>query len=234
VSELEFIALPGTAFRLLAEIRNGATTIYRVETGDYPTPVGLELYVDSRFIELRESEPLPRPRRLPAVGSIIAALREAVGTPYVWGGNVRQGVPELVGLFYRDIRAESRDHLILAGLDCSGLLYHATGGYTPRNTSQLLSFGRGVAIAGKTAEELARLLQPLDLIVWNGHVIIVLDGKTAIESRLKCGEPGNGGVMTTPLLQRLAGIMQTRQPVDALQVDGVKRSVFVVRRWIGR
>jgi hypothetical protein len=51
---------------------------------------------------------------------------------------------------------------------------------------------------------------------------------------LKCGEPGNGGVMTTPLLQRLAGIMRTRQPVDALQVDGVKRSVFVVRRWIGR
>jgi hypothetical protein len=135
-------------------------------------------------------------------------------------------------MFYRGITAENRDHLILAGLDCSGLLYQATGGWTPRNTSGLLSFGRGIAVAGKTAVELARLLQPLDLIVWNGHVIIVLDRETAIESRLECGKEGNGGVVTTPLRQRLAEIMRTRRPMDVWPSEGKQPGVFVVRRWL--
>ena len=232
VRELEFIALPGTVFSIRGEFQDGATTIFRVETDDYPRPAGAELYVDSRFIELRGDKPLPRARKLPTPAGIIAALKSSIGSPYVWGGNLQGGVPGLIELFYGGaVSAAARSQLTLAGLDCSGLLYQATGGWTPRNTSQLVSYGSGVQIAGKTAEAIAGLLEPLDLIAWNGHVLIVLDRDTIIESRLECGKQGNGGVRTTALRLRLAEIMRTRQPADRWPAAGKQRDAFVVRRW---
>jgi len=234
VRELEYIALPGTVFRLLEKINHETATIYRVATDDYPTPAGKRLYLDSRFIDTRDTEPLPRACTLPARAEIIASLKSAVGKPYVWGGNVSSGVPELAGFFYRGtLPPGSEKPRLLAGLDCSGLLYQATNGWTSRNTSQLVMFGKGLPIAARTAEGIAALLEPLDLIVWNGHLIIVLDSQTVIESRLECGRPGNGGVVTTPLQQRLAEIMRARSPVDAWPREGKQRDVFVVRRWFG-
>jgi cell wall-associated NlpC family hydrolase len=141
-------------------------------------------------------------------------------------------VAELIGLFYGgNVSDASKRQLTLAGLDCSGLIYQATNGWTPRNTSQLVSYGRGVRIAGKTVKDIANLLEPLDLIVWNGHVIIVLDRKTVIESRLECGKQGNGGVMMTPVEQRLREVIRTRRPVDEWPAAGKQRDVFVIRRW---
>lgn len=232
VRELEFIALPGTAFKLLERLQRDGTDVYRVETDDYPMPAGTALYVDSRFIRRHAEQPEQRRRTLPSREVVIAALREAVGRPYVWGGNVRQGVQELLGMYYRGgFSVENEKRLTLAGLDCSGLLYEATDGWTPRNTSRLVSFGRGLTVAGRSAVELAGMLEPLDLLVWNGHVIIVLDRETTIESHLKCGQPANGGVVLTPLRQRLTEIMRTRKPVDAWPAGGKQRDVFVVRRW---
>jgi hypothetical protein len=233
VRGLEYIALPGTVFKILGEIVRGGTTIYHVETEEYQAPPGIRLYVESRFLSLHENTPPARKRNLPEREQILAALRKSVGSPYVWGGNVQSGVPELLRYSYRNIAITGNERLILAGLDCSGLLYQATDGWTPRNTSQLISFGRAVPIRGKTALEIARLLEPLDLIVWNGHVIIVLDQKTAIESRLVCGKPGNGGVVTTSLQKRLSEIMRTRQPADNWPANGKQLDVFVVRRWYG-
>ena len=232
VRELEFIALPGTVFSILGESRDGDTSVLRVATDEYPTPPGKKLYLDSRFLDLRHDPPPPRTRHLPQRQEIIAALRDAIGSPYVWGGNVQQGVGELEEFFYRGtVSPDQRSVLNLAGLDCSGLLYQASAGWTPRNTSQLLAFGRGLPIAGKTTDEIAGLLEALDLIVWNGHVLIVLDRQTIIESRLECGKPGNGGVLTTPLHRRLAEIMRTRRPLDSWPADGKRRDAFVVRRW---
>ncbi len=232
VREMEFIALPGTSFKLLGEIRVKGATIFRVETDDYPAPAGKALYMDSRFVDQRDEKPPPRTRILPSKDEIIASMKAAIGSPYVWGGNVREGVDELARIFYRGLSPDKiSGNLILAGLDCSGLLYQATRGWTPRNTSELISFGKGIAIAGRTAGELAQLLEPLDLIVWNGHVIIVLDRETAIESRLKCDMPGRGGVMTTPLRERLAEIMGTRRPADTWPAGEKRQDVFVVRRW---
>jgi hypothetical protein len=233
VRELEFIALPGTAFKIRGEIHNDTTTVFRVETDDYPMPAGTTLYVDSRFIELREGKPVSRARKLPPVTEVIAALRGSIGSPYVWGGNLQGGLAELIELFYGGaVPAAARGKLTLAGLDCSGLLYQATNGWTPRNTSQLVSYGRAVPVAGKTVEMIAGQMEPLDLIVWNGHVIIVLDRATVIESRLECGKKGNGGVVTTELHQRLTEIMRSRRPVDSWPGAGKQRDVFVVRRWI--
>lgn len=234
VRELEFIALPGTVFFILGEYRNGATKVFRVETDDYPVPAGTKLYVDSRFVELSEEKPLSRIRKLPPLAEIIAALKESIGSPYVWGGNLQDGVPELIDLFYGGaVPSAVGRQLTLAGLDCSGLLYQATGGWTPRNTSQLVSYGKGVHVAGKKLDEIAGLLVPLDLIVWNGHVLIVLDRNNIIESRLECGKSGNGGVITTPLRKRLGEIMRSRRPADRWSAAGKKRDIFVVRRWYG-
>jgi len=234
VRELEYIALPGTVFRILDEVKRNGAEVYRVETEEYPAPAGKALFVDSRFIALHSDQPLRRQPILPQRDRVIETLKTAVGSPYVWGGNVRQGIPELLEMFYRgELSTSAAKQLILAGLDCSGLLYEATDGWTPRNTSELVSFGRGVPVADKAAAKLAGVLQPLDLIVWNGHVIIVLDNDTTIESRLECGKPGNGGVVVTPLRQRLAEVLRTRRPVDTWPAGSRQRDIFVVRRWYG-
>ena len=232
VRELEFIALPGTVFNLIEELPDGAATVFQVKTDDYPAAAKTSLYVDSRFVELRETMPPPRVRKLPSLQVIVDSLKSAVGAPYVWGGNVQGGVGELIEIFYGgSTTVKAKSHLTLAGLDCSGLLNQATGGWTPRNTSQLISFGKAVSVAGRSLEEIVGSVQPLDLIVWNGHVIIVLDRATAIESRLECGPKGKGGVIKTPLLRRLAEVMRTRRPVDNWPAAGKQRDVFVVRRW---
>lgn len=233
VRELEFIALPGTVFKILEEQRRAKTLIYRVETDEYRAAAGIRLYVDSRFLELRSQALPPRTRILPSLEQIVAELKKSLGSAYVWGGNVQSGVPELEGWFYGAVKPVDRERLTLAGLDCSGLLYQATGGWTPRNTSQLIAFGRAVSVAGGKPAEIASLLEPLDLIVWNGHVVIVLDRETAIESRLECGKPGNGGVVMTPLIERLRQIMRTRRPLAAWPGGGKSKDVFVVRRWYG-
>jgi hypothetical protein len=232
VRELEFIALPETVFTIRATLSDGQNKIFQVDTDEYPTPADSRLFVDSRFLDTRPTKPQQRLRTLPAKNEIIAALKGSIGAPYVWGGNIQGGVAELLGMFYsEDISATNIHKLTLSGMDCSGLLYQATGGWTPRNTSRLVSFGDAVPVAGKSLQEIEELLKPLDLIVWNGHVVIVLDSTTVIESRLECGKRANGGVMVTPLRQRLAEIVRTRQPQDSWPVTGKQRGVFVVRRW---
>jgi len=235
VRELEYIALPGTVFKVLGAEHRGNLEILRVETDEYEPPAGGKLYVDGRFVVIREDRPPQRYRVLPAAEEILTRLRSSVGVPYVWGGNVREGIPELAERYYGGaVATEQSGMLTLAGLDCSGLLYQATDGWTPRNTSQLVSYGGAVPIAGKGADEIAALLHPLDLIVWNGHVLIVLDADTIIESRLECGYPRNGGVMIWPLRERLGEILRVRRPVNIWPAGGKVRDIFVVRRWLGQ
>lgn len=231
VRELEYIALPGTAFTILKKFRSGAEEIYQVRTEEYPTSPSVRLYVDGRFLKFERSEPPARIKSLPPRDEIVAALKASAGNPYVWGGNVPAGVPELAVWFYSGINDSDKGRLTLAGLDCSGLLYQVTGGWTPRNTSQLITYGQAVDVEGQSSSGVAARLQPLDLIVWNGHVIIVLDRQTTIESRLECGKPGNGGVVMTPLPQRIAEIMRTRRPANVWPGGGKRNDIFVVRRW---
>ena len=68
------------------------------------------------------------------------------------------------------------------------------------------------------------MLQPLDLIVWSGHVIIVYDENTAIEST------GDAGVHKSDLLSRLKSVMKEKTPVNDWGSTSGKR--FVIRRWI--
>ena len=180
-------------------------------------------------------QPPARPRHLPPLKTVIASLLAAQGSRYVWGGNLRGGIPELLSFFPpqqpQHLSPHEKDLWQLRGVDCSGLLYEATGGFTPRNTSALVAFGKAVPIAGLAAEEIVRRMEPLDLIAWQGHVMIVLDRQRVIESRLDCTGKLDG-VRVTPLLTALTTIMQGKTPVDDYQsaaARGVKG--FVVRRW---
>jgi hypothetical protein len=119
----------------------------------------------------------------------------------------------------------------LAGVDCSGLLYEATNGFTPRNTFSLVEYGRSVPIAGLDPVKIVERLEPLDLIVWSGHVMIVLDRERLIESRLDSGGKG-GGVRVRPLREALAELMKGRVPLDDYKaVTANWEKGFVIRRW---
>lgn len=220
VRELEFIALPGTPLRLVGEFMQGGQQVLEVITDSYHPPPGVRLYVNPAGVSPAASPPPPRPAELPQPKEILKRLRSAVGSPYVWGGNLRDGITLPNG------------RRAFAGLDCSGLLYEATNGLTPRNTADLVSFGRPVPIAGLRRDQLIKSLKPLDLIVWKGHLVIVLDNEQAIESVLWCGRPGSGGVRITPLRQRLGEIMALRTAVDSWPAGSGKPRLFVVRRWL--
>ncbi|SJZ34169.1 Cell wall-associated hydrolase, NlpC family [Trichlorobacter thiogenes] len=215
--QLEFIALPGTVFEVVA-VPTGIPGVLQVRTNDYQAPSGTQLYVAAELLTPQLDTPPERKPQLPEAAKIMQQLRSAVGLPYVWGGNLRNGVT-LAG------------QPQFAGLDCSGLLYEATDGYTPRNTEQLVDFGKQVAIEGKNIQELLQQLRPLDLIVWKGHVIIVLDQKTAVESILNCSG-GRDGVVTTPLETRLKQLLKQRRPANSWPAGAGKSAHFVVRRWI--
>lgn len=235
IRALEFIALPGTPFRVESVIDNAGFPVYRVTTDDYPYPSTTGYFIDSRLVRTSAIPPEPRLPRLPNREKVIATMVSASGSSYVWGGNVRSGLPDLLALyppatpFKPDSRTAQR--WTLKGLDCSGLLYEATDGFTPRNTSTLIRYGEPVPIAGLEAEGIAERVMPLDLIVWSGHVIIVIDRERVIESRLDCDALG-GGVVISGLRERLSELLKTRVPLDSWQdgtVDGKKG--FVVRRW---
>lgn len=163
---LEMIALPGTKFEIQREI---GPHIFEVNTQDYPDA---KVFIDSRFTTPATAETKERPKILPEPKTILKRLKAALGLPYVWGGNWSAGIPEILSLYQPPIDKNLHSTWTLQGLDCSGLLYEATWGYTPRNTSELIHFGEEVFS-----------LQPLDILVYPGHVIIVLDETTTIESR---------------------------------------------------
>lgn len=223
VRPIEFVALTGTLFSVQESLEKDGVTVYRVSTNDYPYPVNSGLFVDARFVRKWVGGVLvERQRHLPEVAEIQRRLLAAVGKPYVWGGNVKEGVPLLRTLYPQ---GES-----LPGVDCSGLLYEATDGFTPRNTSALITSGEGVQVAGLSAGQIAKKLRPLDLLVWKGHVMVVLDADSIIESRMGCA--GRSGVMVTPIGGALRQLMKGRSPVDRYPEGGAAEKSFVVRRWL--
>lgn len=188
IREIEAIALPGTPFQCLHEV---SAHILQVETPDYPSAHSLR-YVDRRFLQANAPE---RKKKLPSRAALLNWLESSVGTRYFWGGNWRDGIPEMLN-FYPHLQAaapEDQDDALCRGLDCSGLLYQATDGITPRNTGQLILYGEEIS---------PHEFQPLDLIVWKGHVLIVFSQDLLIESRV-----GHGVVMS-PFQERYAEVVK--------------------------
>ena len=223
IREMEFIAFPGTVFEILAVHPQKGHDILEVTTAEYPS--SKSIYIDSRFVKYSDTPPPARTKSLPPAPDILKAMASMEGKPYMWGGNVCRGIKEMTE-FYKprgEVDNATRSLWRLEGVDCSGLLYQAADGFTPRNTSSLVNYGRGLKISGLTADEISRRLKPLDLIVWSGHVVIVLESSRVIESA------GSVGVKISPLKEKLASVMSDRKPVSDWDSTSGKR--FVIRRW---
>ncbi|MBS1517313.1 MAG: peptidoglycan endopeptidase [Bacteroidetes bacterium] len=224
IREMEFIAFPNTVFEIIEKIPKGDHSIFKVVTEDYPYKSS-SLYVDSRFVEVTSTKPEDRVKKMPGKSEILQNIIKFEGYGYMWGGNYAVGIERML-TYYKpssEIDTPLKNKWSLKGVDCSGLIYEATNGSTPRNTSSLIKYGRGLEIAGKTADEISGMLEPLDLIAWNGHVIIVLDKNTVIEST------PDKGVHKTDLMKRIGEVMNERLPVN--DWEGTEGLRFVVRRW---
>lgn len=125
---------------------------------------------------------------------ILSKLKKALGQPYIWGGNWGRGILEIKDLYKSEISRPLENSWTLSGVDCSGLLYEATNGFIPRNTSDLMHFGDKISSLEN--------IKPLDIIIWPGHVIILLEPNLVIESLL------GKGVIETPLHDRLQQIAE--------------------------
>lgn len=121
---IEMIAFPKTCFQLIREI---SPLILQVSTQDYPNgPV----YIDKRFVQITE-KPQEREKLLPPKEIVLSRLKSSLHLPYIWGGNWGKGIPELLDLYSPpNTLKEENPHRTLSGLDCSGLLYEATLGFT--------------------------------------------------------------------------------------------------------
>ena len=179
IRSIETIALPHTKFSVLRQILPNTC---EVTTVDYPSST--PLYVDSRFLQPAFKETFDRYKTLPPSATILKFMKSVVGVRYFWGGNWAQGIPEMAQL-YPNIPVS--DDLLCKGVDCSGLLYQATDGFTPRNTSQLCTYGQKLEVDLKSPEAVQKVVKPLDMMVWKGHVIFVLDSDHFIESVIEQG-----------------------------------------------
>ena len=137
------------------------------------------IYFDRRFGHFCDQRPEVK-GSLPSSAELLSHMEKRVGTPYVWGGNWAEGIPEMLQYYPpQGILSKRMEELwMMKGLDCSGLLFEASLGVTPRNTSELLFYGQEVKL-----EE----LRPMDMIIYPGHVLFVRDQETIIESKAGFG-----------------------------------------------
>ena len=222
---IETILFPQTKLELLERVAQ--SSIWRIRTDEYPYEG--QYFVDECFIQIPKVVPPSRTVAIPSKDAVLSELEKLVGARYIWGGNWPQGIHALSQLYPSRTPLNELDPLIkdtwtFKGLDCSGLIHYVTKGWTPRNTSKLVCFGNPVPIEGLSAEEILDKVKELDLIVWSGHVICVLNRDSSIESK----HPE--GVIKFNLLERISQIMRERKPVnDWKNTEGPR---FVIRRWI--
>jgi hypothetical protein len=96
----------------------------------------------------------------------------------------------------------------------------------------LLEFGRSLPISNLSARQIKALLQPLDLILWKGHVIIVLDQNTLLESANKISGKLIQKVIQSSSIERLKQIMHSTKPVDNYHGSPLaSKNKFAINRW---
>jgi hypothetical protein len=235
IDELEFIALPGTLFHIEETIHTREYPVFKVTSRDYQYPTEKGYYIDSRFVVLTNKTQEGRVKVLPGYKQILRNLRNAEGAIYTWGGNYCRGIPELLHFYppASEIPPVLQEQWMLCGVDCSGLLYEASNGCIPRNTSSLVYFGESVPVEGLPLPRITELLLPLDIIVWKGHMMVVIDNGEVIESSYDHDPETDGfqgGVRVFPVSKRLEKLLEERTPVNNYDTE-MDSKKFVVRRW---
>jgi hypothetical protein len=236
IDQLSIVLPVWTPVTLIDKVEKWDFTYYEVRTRDFDVWYWNKdaYFLDSRFVENRESKPAEVIHKLPDMSSIFKTLLAAVDSQYIWWGSYYQWIPEINDLYPTpsdvELSSGEQQYKILQWTDCSWLLWQATNGYTPRTTRTLLSFWSSVPISWDSVDQIIKKVKPLDLIVWAGHVIIILSDEYVIESIWK--ENFEGWVEIVSLKERLQDIFTRRQPVDEWsKSDLPEKKKFVIRRW---
>lgn len=237
IDEVETIALTGSVFEIYAEIKDWDNTIYKVYNRDYDYATTNGYYIDSRFVALTWVIPETVAKILPEKQTIIERVKIIEWSQYVRWWDAPYGVSQLMDFYppKSNVSDEIKSKWILKWVDCSWLLYYATNGYTPRNTSSLVNYGTWIEIQWLNADAIINKLEPLDLIVRRWHMILVLDKNTVIQSVYQLqltGLNAESGVVINNSKDVLSRVMDNRTAVnnyDDLSFADVKK--FVVRRW---
>ena len=214
---VETILLPKTPVSLIKE---WDYEVVELSSQDYPYTG--PFFTDKRFFNVQELK--EQLRTLPSSTEIIQRLTALLGSRYLWGGNSPR-VPQMLEWYppKKSITASLEQDWTLSGFDCSGLIYYVTGGFTPRNTSSWLNWGVPISIETKSTEQIVSLLQPLDALVWKGHILFVIDKEYVIESRA-----GRGVVITDSIARINSLLEEGKQPRDFWHEGELQ---FLVRRW---
>ena len=236
IDQLAIVLPVGTAVTLIDKVESWDFTYYEARTRDFDAWYGKDTayFLDSRFVEKQDEKPDELIHELPDKNTIYKNLLSAVDTQYIWWGSYYQWIPEINELYPTpsDVQLSTweQQYKILQWTDCSWLLWQATNGYTPRNTRWLLTFWQSVPISWNSVSQIIEKVQPLDLIVWAWHVIIILSDEYVIESLWK--ENYEWGAEIVKLDERLEDIFTRRQPVDEWNESELpEKEKFVIRRW---
>ncbi|MBN1633509.1 MAG: hypothetical protein JW917_05015 [Ignavibacteria bacterium] len=215
IPEISYIAPPGEEFEIIGITKQNDHTIFKIK----PANSEKTYYIDSRFTE-RSDGKKNQGEKL-SKEEIIRNLKAMEGYPYEYGGATANGVYKFESMY--EIKG-LREKWKPKGLDCSGLIYQATNGAIPRSSSEIVKYGEGLDIEGKKLDDIIDMLEPLDIIGYPGHVLIVIDKNSVMESSPK------KGVRILQTETRIKQLMKDRKPVnDAEGKD--KNKIFVVRRW---
>ncbi len=217
IRAIEYIALKGHVFEVINKCQEH---ILKVSSSSY---LFSPLYIDERFSRPTTTDTVST--ACPPIHIILSRMKKCLGLPYIWGGNWSRGIAELLQYYppKTDLPKHMHNHWILKGVDCSGLLYEATNGYTPRNTSDLFQFGNFLTIE---KNEIEKIVRPLDIILFPGHVIIIINQQTCIESKER------HGVVLSNLKTRLKEIQQKKIPLNNCPFEKNISDFFVIKRWI--
>jgi hypothetical protein len=216
IRSFETILFPNSKLEILSQKDN----VLQVQTKEYPYEGSF--FIDARLVEQVKQEPLERKKTLPSSHEILKTVFSLLGQRYFWGGNCLK-VPQMLTLYppKSSPTSETLKNWTLEGFDCSGLMYYATEGITPRNTSSWVFFEKEIEIENKTPQEILALLKPLDAIIWKGHIVFVYDALHTIESR------AGKGVVLSGIKERLQEILQS----GLVPKNSFEPGCFVIRRW---
>jgi hypothetical protein len=169
IRELETILFPASEVEVVRVVDED---VFEIKSPQYESVK--PLYILKNFLSHKPKIDQKISLEIPSKKTIYDSLINFPKRPYIWGGNTKEGVVELLEWIAPKKTLSSFDYNYykLKGVDCSGLLYYVTNGNSIRNTSDMLL---------KYSE--VKTLKSLDLIAWRGHVIIYLSEDLVIESR---------------------------------------------------
>lgn len=228
IDAVEHIALEWSVVHINSQLEGD---IYSLDTEEYP--VENSLFTHASFIsDISYKKPAIREKKLASREEIITKLKSTLWVDYVWWGNTLVWAPSLLDVFppSSSISEMKKKEWSLSGLDCSGLIYYATDGYTPRNTSWLVDYGESLDIAEKNIDEIVSLLEPLDIIVWKWHMLVVLNEIQTIESAVSYADPNlSPWVQVRNSRESIGEVLKTRIPSNSYWESEEKE--FVIIRW---